>query len=308
MRTKVVLLLLAAVALFVVGCQNDVVGPAVGEKDLQAIKELIASEPLFTSDREILNDGDAVSFSILGKTTAPIYPMGWGRRITSVSREVTFDQVSDTVVVATITHTLTGEVKIRAKYSLSDTSFTLITKPFTEQTVRKVKFYRVRRTDDPKRNWQPREVSGTAGGTQNANVVINRLEVIVGTDTLVITNPIDYFLKLGKFGGREVPVLGASTPIKVRVSITSTETDTDFVSLHRPGMMMMGLLRPALIRMQLVQQTQVGSSYERVYEHSWTGHFPGKHHIFVSALTRPSLFDDVAPFSTKLWGVPYIVQ
>jgi hypothetical protein len=308
MRIRLVWSALICTLLFVAGCQNNVVGPTVGEKDLSAIKELIGSDPLFTNDGPTLNDEDVVSFGTLGKTTAPIYPIGWGRRISSVSREVTFDAISDTVVVATITHTLTGEVRIRAKYSVSDTSFTLITKPLTEKTVRKVKFYRIRRTDDPRRNWQPREVSGTAGGTHNAQVVINKLEVTIGNDTITITDPTDYFMKLGRFGGREVPVFGASTPIKVRVTITSTERDTDFVSLHRPGMMMGNLFKPAQIRMRLVQERAVGSNYERVYEHSWTGHFPGRHHVFISALTRQSLFDDEAPFSSKVWGVPYIVQ
>ena len=302
--------MLLGAGLLLMGCQKEIAGPEVGEKDLAALRELIASEPLFTSDGMTLNDGDVVSFSSgsLGKVTTPIYPRGWGRKITSVSRDVVFDPVSDTVIVATITHTITGEVKIAAKYSLSDTSITIITKPLSETTVRKVKFHRIRRTDDPKRNWQPREVSGVKGGTQNSQVVINRIVVTIGTDTVNITDPTEYFMKLGRFGGREVPTFGSTQAIKVRVTITSTESDTDFVSLHRPGMMMGMNFRPAHIRMQLVQQTVVSSGFQRVYEHSWNGHFPGRHHVFVSALTRQSLFDDQAPFSSKVWGVPYIVQ
>jgi hypothetical protein len=238
----------------------------------------------------------------------PIYPRGWGRRITQVTRTIDFDSVSDTLVIATITHTMTGEIRIAAKYSLQDTTITIITKPFVEETHRKVKFYRVDRTNDTRRNWRPREVSAVKGGTQNSSIIINQIEARIGADTVLVTDPTDFFFKLGHFGGREVPQFGSSQPITIRVTVTSSSPDTDFVSLHRPAMLMAGNFKPAHARMALVSQTQVGSSYVRVYEYSWNSHLTGRHHVFVTALTRESLFDDQAPFSSQVWGIPYIVQ
>jgi hypothetical protein len=309
MRKRGIIFVLAGlvISLVFVGCNNEVTAPQ--SEELAAIRQMIEKDLLFTSDGSALNDGGAVSFSggMLGKTATPIYPAGWGRRVTSTSRTIEFDDVNDTVVVATITHTIVGEVKIAAKYSLSDTVITIVTKPFTEETIRKAKFYRVARTNNPRFNWRPREISAAKGGTLNSQVVINEIQVTIGNDSFTITDPTEYFLKLGHFGGREVPSPRSSQPMTIRVTITSTESDTDFVSLHRPAMMI-GQLRPGHLRMPLVQQSQTGNTYQRVYELSWNAHFPGRHHVFVTALTRSSIFDDVANFSSKVWGVPYIVE
>ncbi|HWP82412.1 MAG TPA: hypothetical protein VNN76_07135 [Bacteroidota bacterium] len=287
------------------GCQKEVMGP--DETNLEAIRQMITEDPLFTSDGATLNDDGPVIFKT-GDVATPIYPRGWGRRITQVSRTIDFDSVSDTLVVATVKHTITGEIRIAARYSLQDTTITIVTKPFVEETLRKVKLYRVARTNNTRLNWRPREVSAAKGGTQNALITINKLEARIGTDTVVITDPTAYWFKLGHFGGREVPQFSPSQPMTIRVTIRSTASDTDFVSLHRPALMMAGNFRPAHARMTLVSQVQIGSAYERVYEYSWNSHLRGRHHVFVSALTRESLFDDQAPFSTQVWGIPYIVQ
>jgi hypothetical protein len=60
--------------------------------------------------------------------------------------------------------------------------------------------------------------------------------------------------------------------------------------------------------MRLVSQIQAGELYERVFEYSWAGHIVGRHTVLVEAVTRGSLHDDVAPFSTQIWGIPYVVQ
>ena len=60
--------------------------------------------------------------------------------------------------------------------------------------------------------------------------------------------------------------------------------------------------------MQLIWEPKTASGYERVYEASWETVVPGRHSFFISAVTRSSLFDDEAPFSAQLWGVPYITQ
>ncbi|MBI4429841.1 MAG: hypothetical protein HY562_12070 [Ignavibacteriales bacterium] len=296
-------------ALLVSGCQNSLNGPEVDLTDAekQEIIQSIESDPLFTSDRNSLDDDGAGM--TMGKTETPIYPRAWGRRITEVTRDVTFEQLNDTTVLATITTTISGTVIIRAKYSLSDTLLTTITKPFTEVLTRKAKFYK-----NPLavgRRWLHREVSAVKGGTDGSLVIINQVRAIVGTDTLTIDNPLNYFLKLGKFGGREVPELPSSflQNITVQVTVTSADPDTDIVTLHRPYFAMMaGMFRPLSVRMTMISQTQNGSSYTRVYEKSWTGVVIGRHHVFVGALTKSSIFDDVAAFSSQLWGIPYIVN
>ncbi len=217
--------------------------------------------------------------------------------------------MNDTTVLATITTTLSGTVVIRAKYSLSDTTVTTVNKPFTEVLTRKVKFYKNPLSIG--RRWYHREVSAVKGGTEGSLVTINQVRAIVGTDTLTIDDPLNYWLKLGKFGGREVPELPSNflQNISVQVTVTSADPDTDIVTLHRPYFAMgSGMFKPLSVRMTMVSQTQNGSSYARVYEKSWTGVVIGRHHFFVGALTRSSIFDDAATFSSQLWGIPYIVN
>ncbi len=298
---KTLLGLAAVAALALWGCKSST-EPI--EDELSVLQDMIASDALFTSDQTMLSDADQFN---LGKTTAPILPVAWGRKVDSVSRSVSFVHFGDTVIVATINVTMSGQIKIAAKDSLRDTTITIVSKPFTETTTRNVRFYRIARTDRPRDNWRFREVSGVEGGTTNSQITFDQLVAIVGTDTLTITDPTEFYLRFPAFEGRHLPSIGSTAPIKVQMTLTSTESDTDMVFLHRPFQWInSSVLRPARARMTLVSQTGSGP-YTRVYEHSWTGHIQGRHHFFVSGITRSSLFDDVAPWSTRLWGIPYLV-
>jgi len=295
------------------GCSKSTTGPesSVDGQDLAAIRTLILEDPLFTSDSYALDDGDLVTFGTsLGKTANPIIPISWGRRVTSRNIEAQFENVNDTTVVATVTHTIKGDLIILAKTSTNDTA--RITKPFTNVTVRKAKFYREGRISDPGRGWRPAEISGVKGGTEGSQVTITNLEVTIGNEIHVIADPTEYFFKVNRPGPRPLPVLATIQPIKVRVTLTSADPDTDWVSLHRPFMIViMGpehRVKALHIRMKLVSQIQLGSLYQRVYEYTWAGHIPGRHTVLIDAVTRSSLFDDTAPFSTQIWGIPYIVQ
>jgi hypothetical protein len=183
----------------------------------------------------------------------------------------------------------------------------VVSKPFTETTTRNVRFWRIARTDRPRDNWRFREISGVAGGTTNSQITFNQLVAIIGPDTLTITDPTDFYLRFPAFTGRRMPSIGGAAGIKVQLTLTSAESDTDLVFLHRPFQWLNpSVLRPARVRMTMVSQAGSGP-YTRVYELTWTGHVPGRHHFFVSGITRNSLFDDAAPWSTRMWGIPYLV-
>jgi len=285
-------------ALLLWGCQSST-EPV--EDKYTVFQELIDGDALFTSDASVLAGDQDVPSSSLMKTSAPIIPLVWGRQVTSASRSVTFQEQADTIVIATITTTISGNVKIAALDSLRDTTITIVSKPFTETLTRKVKFYKIANTNRIRDNWRMREVSALKGGTTNSLITIDQLQAIIGTDTLTVTDPNEFYLKFSGFAGRQLPSLGMTTPVKVRITITSTESDTDFVMLHRPA-----TLRPVHKRTTLVSQTGAGP-YTRVYEFTWNSHIKGRHHFYVSAVTRNSLFDDVAPWATQLWGFPYLV-
>ena len=295
-----------AVGVALIGCSKST-GPEQGSltnDEITEITQIIDSDALFTSDAATLNDGEAVSGDVesLGKTATTILPFAWGRNITGVSRSVDLERVNDSTTVATISYSITGQFLIAAKYSLQDTSLSLITKNFTQTITRKAKFYK-----NALNHWVLREISAVQGGTQGSEIAITQVEVIAGTDTLTITDPTNYFMRLPRFGGRELLEFGTSTPTTVRVTLTSTSPDTDLVAIHRPWMMG-NMFHPLRVRMQMVSQQQSGSVYTRVYELSWNAHVAGRHHLFVDAVTRETLFDDAAPVSAQLWGIPFIVQ
>lgn len=274
------------------------------EDELSIMREMIETSPLFTNDEALFFDADQLS---LAKTTAPIIPLAWGRRVDNASRSVTFDRSGDTVVVATIVFSMSGEILIAHRDTVQDTTL-IAEKPFAESITRKVRFTRVARTDHPRQNWKMREVSGADGGTtSSASISFTELKAIAGDDTLTVTDPTEFFIRFPAFAGRRMYALHDGTSLTVRLTLTSTEADTDMVFIHRPFQWLnSSILRPARIRMSLVSEAGSGP-YTRVYEYSWTSHIPGSHHFFVSGITRSSLFDDSAPWSTKIWGVPYLV-
>jgi hypothetical protein len=291
----------AAVAVLLSGCTSST-EPV--EDELGVMKTMIESDPLFTSDKMMLSDADQFNLS---KATSPILPIAWGRRVDTATRSMTFQRFGDTLVVATILHTMSGQIKIAHRDTVQDTTL-IVSKPFVESTTRKVRFTRIARTDNPRANWRFREVSGVDGGTtSNTAIAFLELTAYIGNDTLTVTNPTDFFLRFADFAGRHVPSIGSTAPVTVQLTLTSTESDTDLVFIHRPFQWLnSSVLRPARVRMNLISQTGSGP-FTRVYEYTWSSHVQGRHHFFVSGITRNSLFDDVAPWSTKIWGIPYLV-
>jgi hypothetical protein len=298
--------------LLVGGCKdNNSVGPLVSDKD--AMTEIIASDAFFNLDNIALNDGDpSMSQSTsLGKVTTGIIPFNWGRKIQSASRTVVITKISDSTASAVVTHSWSGLVWIRGKYTLQDTSYSIFTKNITETITRNVKFVKKDRDSNPRKNWKISEISVLAGGTGNSDLTIQKVVFYIGSDTLEITNPLDYFFKVeqryGRNGLHSVQP-GINRGFKVQVTLNSTDPDSDFIVVHRPVWILnAGVYRRNI--MTLVSSTQNNdNSYTRVYDLSWQGAWAGKHHVMIGAITRRSIFDDLVPFTSQMWGIPYLVE
>jgi hypothetical protein len=208
-----------------------------------------------------------------------------------------------------VTHTLQGFVWITAKYSPQDTAFSTIKKNFSETIVHNVKFVRVNRTKDPRNNWKISEISAIKGGTAGSQITITEVRFYAANDTVIITDPTTTFLKLAAGIGRFVPELPAdiNTLIRVQATVRSSAPDSDFVYVHRPYFNAGQWQYRA--HMNLVSSTSNGDgTYSRVYEISWKGVWLGRHTMLVSAITRGSILDDTTPFSSQIWGLPFIVQ
>jgi hypothetical protein len=309
----IVLMLVGLVSvLWLAGCdKNNSTELVTDDKD--AMSSIVANDALFKNDDVLLNDGDptaAVTQSnSLGKVNTAITPRNWGRKIESFNRDVSFTALTDSTALATVTHTLQGFVWIRAKYTPQDTVFSIIKKNFTETIVRIVKFTRINRTKDPRNNWKISEISAVKGGTTGSQITINEVRFFAGDDTIVVTDPNNTFLKLEKGKGRFIPELTAdiNAPVRVQVVVTSSAQDSDFVYVHRPFFYAGQWQYRA--HMNLVSSTLNGDgTFTRLYEISWKGVWQGRHNMLVSAVTRGSILDDTTPFSSQIWGVPFIVQ
>lgn len=314
MRKGWLVLMLAGLVsvLWLAGCdKNNSTEPMTNDKD--AMSSIVANDALFKTDDVLLNDGDptatVTSSNSLGKVSTAITLSNWGRKIESFSRDVNFTALTDSTAIATVTHALQGFVWIRAKYTPQDTAFSIIKKNFTETIVRLVKFVRINRTKDPRNNWKISEISAIKGGTTGSQITINEVRFYTGNDTVVITDPNNTFLKLENGRGRFVPELTAdmNLPLRVQATVTSSAPDSDFVYVHRPYFYAGQWQYRA--HMNLVSSTpNGGGTFTRMYEISWKGVWQGRNNMLVSAVTRESILDDIAPFSSQIWGVPFIVQ
>jgi hypothetical protein len=219
--------------------------------------------------------------------------------------------VNDSTVIATVTNTLTGQVWIRIKQTPKDT---IIYKPLTETLVHKVEFMRVPLSNFSQlSNWKMVAVSGTQGGTNNMGILIQNVTLIINRDTIQVMNPLDSLFQIPsgpkpqRWGLREW-LANSADIFKVMVTVKSTDPDSDVVTAHRP---LWFELAGHYVRAQMILVSSVANgdgTFTRVYENSWNGSFAGRFNVFVSALTRQSIYDNQAPFASQIWGVPFIVQ
>lgn len=312
-RNTVPWLFLALIgALVMVGCDeqdSEIIAPESDSEEAY-FQSVITNDPFFTSEEASLNDGSALPpdySDFMGKVSTEIYPFRFGRLIESVNRNVQFERIDDTLVVATITKTIVGKFLVAASYSdTASVPDTLIRKPFTSTSVREMKFFRIGRFREHHRNWRFKAISLVEGGTNTSEIDITQLKLeLPNGETIIVTSPTDYYLSFGN--GRGVPIFSPGGEVRLEVTLTSASPDSDMVVL-RYGAMPTGLRRHRA-RLTMVSETQVGSMYERVYEITWRAHaHVGKFNAHVDAVTRETLYDDVAPVSTSFWGVPYIVQ
>jgi hypothetical protein len=152
-----------------------------------------------------------------------------------------------------------------------------------------------------------------AGGTvaPNDQVKITQLEMqLPGGKTVTITEPAKQFfryrwLKLFGGGNADAPELMAGENVTMKVKVMSASADSDVVTL-RYGF---DPIRGRRARMTMSSEVNNGDgTFTRTYELTWQAHFHrGFFNAQVDAMTKGTLYDDVAPYSVSWWAVPYRV-
>ncbi|MCK6614183.1 MAG: hypothetical protein L6Q47_08085 [Ignavibacteriaceae bacterium] len=313
-RLKRFFLILPFLIFGLAGCSENTTDPGSQVvTDDQALQELALEDSSVLSFEQNFNDDGAMGF-FFGKTQEAIYPLKIGRRISSVTRQFSRELIGDSAYV-TVTSTYTGVMIIAASFEpvtpgdTTVTADTVIQKPFTSEVVRKLIFRKVNNNPNPRNNWRLVAVSLPSGGTVTNNVSINKAVLTYANgDSLVITNPNDFFLSRNPSGARrDIPVLNRNATVTLRVEIFSTYADDDFVILTH-GANLRGFFRVKK-RLELISSEPSGAGFVRVYSHTFaSGSAPGHFHAIIDAMPRGVVFDSGAAVENKSWGVPYIVR
>lgn len=278
-------------------------------RDKAYLESVIEHSGLLNSDVVPLDDGDAYSSDYVGgatKLNGRGYPLRWGRVIQKVSGAVAFEEVSEKCVIATITRTMNGILKISAPYQLSTRMrHSIIEKPFKEESIRKVQFLRIGGTKDPSKNWKLHAVSLVNGGTENANVSIDELNLRVSSNTMLsLKSPNENIWPFGQDDPRITTVEG-ETDMDVAVKLETTELEPNMVVL-RSGYRGKWGQRTLL---PLKFENRAGDRYIHTYENTVRAQArPGVFHAVIEAISRETLCDLEAPVLTRFWGIPYAVQ
>lgn len=289
--------------------------PANVTNETTARASLALSDPFVQNDQLTIADQEALptDYGTFGKVDAGITPLRWGRIVTSVA-VTTKDTVwqGDSIAIVHVHKVIEGKFKIKAVNAAGDT--VTLEKPFTDASDRNIVFLRISR--DPRKfwtNWVPVATSFVDGGTSAPNNLINivKLQIFLpNNDTITVTDPLNYYLRyrwLRMFhGGRkDVPELMGGERTILQATVVSASPDTDLVAL-RYGV---GTFQRRRMRMQLVSEVNNGNgTFTRVYQTPFFLHFhAGFFHAAVDAITKSTLYDDAAPYSSSWWGVPYRV-
>ncbi len=308
LRSKLFLLAFSLVGIILIsGCtkESELTFPLTNA-DKEVIKQIIESDDFITSEDVALNDGTYLPPNFeFGSLSKEFYPLRWGRVVKRVVKDYDYDQVNDTLVVVTITRTVESDLKIAGTYTQGKkTPDTVITKPLTEVFKRKVQVVKKASADTTRaRRWRIWAVSLVQGGTQNSNITIKKITLTLPDgNTIEVTDPLNQFYRPGFLGRHGIPSFNPSALVKFTVTVQSAAPDTDIVA------MTYGVDRFGFFRARKLFNMVSSSGNEEVYEAELKVHMHrGNFNAMIHAISRESLYDDSAPISVSVWGVPYVV-
>lgn len=320
------LLFLSVFGLFSVymlaGCNETPVEES--QTDDEFIKEVISSgigsqnqeeDDLMSSVPGDLNDGGPVLNG--GGGDIPIDSLiKWGRKVTGVNLNVNITSEGDSLKIANITRTITGNFYI---VGIVNNVVDTIVKPYTQVIRRNAIFKRVGYNRYPRHNWKLYKVSMVDGGTtspQNSNdyVQIQKIDVYAG-NTYTFQGP-DFTQNVfttKRFGGTGIPKFHPGENVRIVITTISQQPEPDIVAWHW-ARNTFGFHREMFVMTSSVPNPS-GPGYIRTYEKTFTVynnppyvHRYGVFNGFISASTHKSLFDDSpAEFASDLAGSPYRV-
>jgi hypothetical protein len=315
-KTTIYLFLSAVFGIYLIGC-SDSVAPD-NQTDDQYIQEVVMTgvgssqqddEDLMSNEAYDLDDGGAVG----GGGDTPIDSLlRWGRRVTGVNVNVNITSEGDSLKIAHVTRTITGNFVIIGMVSGIQST---IVKPYTEVLKRDVIFKRIDHKPRPRYNWKLFKVSLVDGETTSPqvgsdNVEMTKVEIYVNNNLAYTFQGPDFTQNVfttRRFHGNGVPEVHHGDQVRIKVFTFSKQSEPDIVAWHW-ARNAFGFHRVPFI---MTSETPNGQYWDRTYEKTFTiydRHRFGVFNGFINASTHKSLYDDApAEFASDLVGTPYRV-
>jgi hypothetical protein len=315
-KSILILLFFTVFALYLAGCSESAVDPE-NQTDDQYIQEVVTKgigsnnqedDDLMSSEAYDLDDGGAVG----GGDTPIDSLLRWGRKVLSVNVNVNITGEGDSLKIASITRTISGEFIIVG--IVAGVQKTIV-KPYTEVLKRNVIFKRIAHTPRPRFNWKLYKVSMVDGETTSPQagseyVQMNKVEVYVNNVLVNTFNGPDFTQNVfttKRFNGSGIPGVHRGDQVRIKVYTFSKQSEQDIVAWHW-ARNTFGFHR---VPFEMTSQIPNGQYWDRIYEKTFTVYGYHRHGIFngfISASTHKSLYDDSpVEFASDLVGTPYRV-
>ena len=312
------LLLKISTALFVlfivvfIGCKNSPTDSAANSAttDKTALEKIVLEDSAISSFEANYNEEGMMEMDgplgMLG-ISSKIFPIRVGRKITSVTRTFTMNELSDTSAEGNLKIVFTGNLLIGITKDTSTKIIdSVISKPFETTCERNIKFVKVANTAYPQFNWRVSSSSVTKGGTNSPNIYIKSIKAYLPSgDSLTITDPLNYYFSHGLGRMKQMPSIAMNQEITLVVEVYSSYAADDFVSLNHGGGPGMKNHR-GKGKFTLVSHDGVGNKvYSKMFR---TPPAMGHSHTVIDAMPAQVITDDTAPVESSAWGFPYIVK
>jgi len=293
------------------GCSNN--DPQSSQQfgssaDRAAIEKVVQDDEVF--DTQSINDDGPQLRSYedgLPKTTEQIDAVRFGRLGRYKLESVDVEFTTDTTAIATIVHSLNGKFLILATNATDPNAIgTLYSKDMTNTIVRKAKLRKVRNTGVDRRDWRVVAVSGAVASSPTTTLTINELTIQTSdTSKLTVTDPLAYF-----FSRDSLREYHRGDSVKVFLKLTNTN---DFppppgeTVLVRHGMdHHFHRTRTPLHDDGLYPDVAAGDG---IYSGAFRlGFRHGVFHGGVDIIDNGTIYDDVAPYNSVVWALPYFVR
>ena len=285
------------------GCSKNPASIDVNSDDV-AIQQLIEENMDYITSAG-LDDNGAQPMSYvqdgLGKLTAAITPIKFGRKGRFVKQSVDIEYVDD-LAIATIEFSFDGNFFVVAQDLTNPDAYgTLYKKEMKNSVTRRAIFKRVANTDRPKKNWRMKRVSGSLTVSPDTQLEFEKITITTTDQEYSFSNPLSFVQDL-ELIPRFVP--GDTVQVFVQLSLTSSRPDT-VVLRYRNNQ---GMIR-ARKSFRDDGQGADAEANDGIYSGEWqVGQRRGIYHAFADAFDEGTIKDSTAPYNALVWGFTYIVK